>query len=286
MSNLQLGTILAQVPIKKRAVIDTDGMFAESIVLDSYDRNFANAQERFEWFSKHEQLADRVFQPLLSTQSSMARPLPFFGYDPQLRMVNGHSSKRFDLVHVGHNWWRWREVSSTLLPAIEKIRDRLGEISFIGMWWDSPPPWAEAINLGAAFHVDSDRLKRLKITTRPPVPYTEVISTMSQGRVNIMSQRPLLRRLRLLTAKYFEIFCADTIPVVMLDPDHAESVYGPAGRELALGDANAAEKIIDAVSNERKYGEIVSEVRHYLQTHHSYRQRLNELIAALGDKNR
>ena len=57
---------------------------------------------------------------------------------------------------------------------------------------------------------------------QPPVPFTEVIEKMSNGRVNIMTQRPLFRQLRVLTSKYFEIFAADTIPLVMLDPDHAE----------------------------------------------------------------
>ena len=56
---------------------------------------------------------------------------------------------------------------------------------------------------------------------------------MSTARINIMTQRPVLRRLKHLTLKYFEIFCADTIPLLMLDADHAEAVYGPAGASSA-----------------------------------------------------
>ena len=44
-----------------------------------------------------------------------------------------------------------------------------------------------------------------------------------------MTQRPLFRELRLLTSKYFEIFCADTIPLVMIDPDHAVVGLWPGG---------------------------------------------------------
>ena len=104
---------------------------------------------------------------------------------------------------------------------------------------------------------------------------------MSEGRVNIMTQRPLFRRLKLLTAKYFEIFCADTIPLVMLDPDHAESVYGPLGRELVLH-GNVAHRLLDAINNPTKYHQIVDEVRCHLATNHCYRNRVEELVRALN----
>ena len=64
--------------------------------------------------------------------------------------------------------------------------------------------------------------------------YTDVIRTMSTARINIFTQRPVLHHLKHLTLQYFEIFYADTIPLLMLDDDHAEAVYGPAGRELTL----------------------------------------------------
>src|SRR5262249_16762892 len=100
-------------------------------------------------------------------------------------------SKRFDIIHVGHNWWRWREMNDVLLPAIECIRDRINGITFIGSWWDKVPPWAHAIDLDMAFCVDETRLRQLRIDVQPPVPYTEVIQVMSQGQINIMTQRPL-----------------------------------------------------------------------------------------------
>jgi hypothetical protein len=154
------------------------------------------------------------------------------------------------------------------------------EICFVGSWWDAAPPWASELNLEEAFCVDNYQLQRLCIQVHPPVPYTEVIRVMSAGRVNIMTQRPLLRYFKLLTSKYFEIFAADTIPLVMLDPDHAESVYGPAGRELALH-GDIAEKLLDALNRPRRYREIVEEVRRHLAAHHSYRKRVQELAAVL-----
>jgi hypothetical protein len=95
-----------------------------------------------------------------------------------------------------------------------------------------------------------------------------------------MTQRPLFRRLKLLTAKYFEIFCADTVPLVMLDPDDAEAVYGPAGRELALH-GDVAGRLLDAVRNPARYRNFVEEVRRHLDVHHSYSARVQQLVEAL-----
>jgi hypothetical protein len=103
---------------------------------------------------------------------------------------------------------------------------------------------------------------------------------MSTGRLNIMTQRPLFRELKILTSKFFEIFSADTTPMVMLDADHAAMVYGPAGRELALCNG-IAEKLVDVLNRPKKYREQVEEVRKHLLAHHTYRSRVQELVAAL-----
>jgi hypothetical protein len=105
---------------------------------------------------------------------------------------------------------------------------------------------------------------------------------MSQGRVNVMTQRPLFRHLRLLTSKYFEIFTADTIPLVLLAPDHAEAVYGPRGRDLALHGDSIADTIAGAITRPAHYRELVAEVREHLREHHSYDVRVRQLTDALS----
>ncbi len=281
MSGLRLVRVLSRVPRERRAILDTDGAYNKVITVEGYDRNHANELERSEWLAHFEGLADKILQPTTEPLEPGAGALPFYGYDPEARMrADASPPKRFDIIHIGHNWWRWREVSSDLLPAIEQIRGQVDGICFIGSWWDAVPLWAGALGLEAAFCVDGDRLQRLGIQVRPAVPYCEVIPTMSEGRVNIMTQRPLLRHLRFLTSKYFEIFCADTIPLVMLDPDHAESVYGRAGRQLAL-QGNIGDKLLDALNQPQKYRAIVEEVRCHLTAHHSYHNRVRELVAAL-----
>jgi hypothetical protein len=281
LPRLQLAHILGAVPRSGRTVVDTDGMFNPMIVVDGYDRNHASERDRLEWLAYHEALADRIIQTTTKPQQSGVKALPFFGYDPKSEISPKASPpKRYDIVHVGHNWWRWYDVSRCLLPAIEQIRGRVGDICLVGSWWDGAPPWAADLGLEAAFRVDRAWLERLRIQVKPAVPYTEVIPTMSQGRVNIMSQRPVLRHLKILTSKYFEILCADAIPLVMLDPDHAESIYGHAGRELTL-QGGVGDKLLDALSRPAKYREIVHEVRRHLMTYHSYRRRVDELVAAL-----
>lgn len=286
MSGLRMPRLLANVPRERRVIIDTDGMYNEIVKVDGYDRNYAGESDRSRWMAHYGLLADKVLQTTFEPLDPGVASLPFYGYDPVAQIKPAAAPpKLFDILYVGHNWWRWREVDSVLLPAIEEMRARVGRIAFVGSWWDAPPAGAKYMNLEEAFGVDPDRFRRLGIEIEPAVPYTEVIPTMSAGRVNIMTQRPLLRHLKILTSKYFEIFSADTVPLVMLDADHAESVYGPAGRELALHDG-IAEKLLDALEQPRKYQEIVEEVRRHLAAHHSYQIRVQQLVAALRDGHR
>ena len=280
MSALRMSQILTQVPRKKRAILDADGMYNPVVCVDMYDRNHADEHHRACWVAHCDALADKIFQPTLEPLHAVVLPLPFYGYDPALRLELGARPKTFDVVHLGHNWWRWREVSSRLLPAFELIRSKLDGICFVGLWWDMVPAGAGEQNLETAFQFDIDRFRRLGIQVKPAVPFTEVVSSMSEGRVNIMTQRPLFRRLQLLTSKYFEIFCADTIPLVMLEPAHAESIYGPAGRELALH-GNISDKLLGVVQHPLRYQEIVQEVRSHLVSCHSYQKRMQQLVEAL-----
>jgi hypothetical protein len=281
MTGLRMLRVMSQVPRENRAILDTDGMYNAIISVDGYDRNHPGDYSQTYWITHADAVAGKVLQPTLEPLEAKVLPLPFYGYDTQAQRAHRPTSKLFDIVHVGHNWWRWREVSRSLLPAFQQLRSEIGGICFVGQWWGGLPTGAKESNLDMAFDFDGAWFERLGIQVRSAVPYTEVVSTMSEGRVNIMTQRPLFRRLKLLTSKYFEIFVADTVPLVMLDPDHAEAVYGPAGRDLALH-GDIAAKLIDALVQTRKYREIVQEVRQHLTAHHSYSRRMEELVEAMS----
>jgi hypothetical protein len=283
LNRLQEVALLATVPRRHRYIIDADAHYNPLVVVDGYDRNYRTEDERTEWLQFYEALADRIIKPTLApSDDPRVTTLPFFGFAPDLVVPSAAAPpKAYDVLHVGHNWWRWKEVSGELLPAFEQIRHQVGEIGFLGLWWDEAPEWACAEGLEPAFRVETERFRRLRIRTAPAVPYTEVIRTMSTGRVNIFTQRPFLAHAKHLTLRYFEEFCADTIPLLMLQPDLAEEVYGPAGRELTLP-GRVAEKVLDALRRPSHYQEIVAEVRRHLLAHHPYRRRVEELVAVLA----
>ncbi len=281
MTGLRMLTVLADIPRGRRVILDTDGMYNDIVSVDGYDRNHPDEWTRDFWLTHCDAMVDKVLQPTLEPLEKKVIPLPFYGYDPALQMDEKCSpAKRYDIMHMGHNWWRWKEVSAALLPAFERIRSHLDGICFVGSWWGDVPDGAKEVNLNVAFGFDAGWFQRLDIQVRPPVPYTEVVSTMSESRINIMTQRPLFRRLKLLTSKYFEIFWADTIPLPVLESDLAELVYGPAGRELAL-EGEMSEKLLDVVNHTQKYRQIAREVRQHLAEHHSYRKRMRDLVKAL-----
>jgi glycosyl transferase family 1 len=282
MSALRMPRVLAEVPRERRAIVDADGMYNPMVSVNGYDRNYAWEHVRNEWFAHYAIVTDKVLQPSFALRQPGARKLLFYGYDPTARISQrACPAKKFDLACVGHNWWRWKQISGELLPAIERVRDQIGDIAFIGSWWDNIPAGAAELGVESAFGTDPEWLKRLNIQVRPSVSYTEVIPVMSTARINVMTQRPFFREMKILTSKFFEIFSAETTPLVMIDQDHAELVYGPAGRELALCGEGIAEKIVDVLERPDRYRDVVEEVRRHLDAHHAYRNRVQELVEAL-----
>lgn len=272
--------LLAATPRCRRFVFDSDGMYHPLLVMDDGDCNHRDEAGRSEWLQTFDALSESILQPALGPpRDARVRRVLFYGYDPAQSAPVGQP-KRYDILQVGHNWWRGRELARELLPGLAQVRDQIGPIGFVGLWWDGAPPWARQWGMEPAFWVDAEALRRLRIETTNAVPYTDVIATMSMARVNILTQRPLLRHLKHLTLKYFEVFCADTIPLLLFDADHAEAIYGPAGRELSLS-GRVGEKLLDALRRPDYYQEIVADVRRHLLAHHSYGARLAELAAAL-----
>jgi hypothetical protein len=281
LSGLRVARIVSKVPRERRAVLDADGLYNDLVRLADQDRNHAGIAARDRWRETCELLGSRIFQPTMIPHDPRVKPLLFYGYAPEAEVRRGDPrTKSTDVVHVCHNWWRWRELEESFFPALARVRERIGEICFLGLWWDGCPPWAETLRLAEAFRVDPDRLRSLRITVRPPVPFTQVISVMSGAKINVMTQRPLFQRLGIVTSKYFEIFCADTIPLVLVAPELAESVYGPFGRDLALR-GQVEQRLLGALECPEHYAELAQKVREHLRAHHSYRIRVQQLVAAL-----
>ena len=138
---------------------------------------------------------------------------------------------------TGGDGGRWR---ASCCPPSSRYAISVGEIGFIGLWWDEPPPEGPAAGPEDAFHSDPEAFRRLRhphrhrghVPRRDPDDEHARASTSSRS-------GPCCSHLKHLTLKYFEIFYADTIPLLMLDADLAHAVYGPAARELrACGTAS------------------------------------------------
>jgi hypothetical protein len=282
LSPVHEAALMGHFPRKDRMILDMDGMYNPVICLDAYDRNHDTEPERAAWIEHYHALADHVHKPTIAHLANPREvPLAFYGYDPALETdPKTAPEKIYDILHVGHNWWRGRDIENVLLPVVGKHRDKIGRVRFIGLWWDKPPTEAGSGN-PLAFAFDSETFKRLNIETQDSVMYDQVVHTMSMAKINIFTQRPVLHHLRHLTLKYFEIFYADTIPLLVLDPDHTADVFGPAARELTLTAGRADEKILDALARPARYREIVQDVRRHLAAHHGYERRMGELVAAL-----
>ncbi len=282
LNRLEDATMLGSIPRRHRMIFDMDGMYNPVTKVDGYDFNHPSEAERLRWKEYYESLSDLVLKPTLApSDHPHVRPMIFYGYDAALETKLGSTvEKPYDVMHLGHNWWRWRDVGRKLLPAIAPVRDKIGKIGFIGLWWSGPPEEGLGDSPAAAFETDAALLKRLDITVEEAVMYTDVMRTMSSAKVNIFTQRPVLHHLKHITLKYFEIFYADTIPLLMLDDQIARDVYGPAARELMLRD-NIADKILDALARPDHYREVVATIRKHLAANNSYYKRMAELVSAI-----
>jgi hypothetical protein len=282
LSRLEEVAMLGAIPRKHRMIFDMDGMYNPVTKVDDYDFNLPNEHERERWKEYFETLADSVMKPTLAKPDNpRVRPMTFYGYDAALEMKPEQApAKKYDIMHLGHNWWRWRDIGGKLLPAIDPVREKIGEIGFIGLWWDGPPAEGAAAGPEAAFESDPALIKRLRVRTEESVMYTDVVRKMSEAKINIFTQRPVLHHLKHITLKYFEIFYADTIPLLMLNEEIAQQVYGPASRELMLRE-NIGEKILDALARPEHYREVIASVRKYLAANNSYDKRMAELVSAI-----
>ena len=151
-------------------------------------------------------------------------------------------------------------------------------IGLVGYGWDSPPHWANSMQLEQAYFADAGKLKELGIEPLSPVRFQYVIDWMSKARFNPILQRSLFGRLRIVTPRLFETVAANTIPLFVLDPLHVQEIYGEQGLELVMPEEASQEKILDIVHHPERYSEVVMGVRRHLAEQHSHAARLRRLI--------
>jgi hypothetical protein len=181
------------------------------------------------------------------------------------------------MLYVGNSKFRWSTMSR-VLRSLEPIRERIGRIGIVGHGWQAPPPWARSMSMEAAYFTDVEYLRRLGVEFLPPVPFAQVVCSMSKALLSPVLTRPTFDRMRFVTPRYFETPAAGTIPLFVVDPGHVRDIYGEAALELVLPKVNAAGKIEDIFDRPDHYRSIAEQLRSHLSAFHSHEARLRQLV--------
>jgi hypothetical protein len=286
-----LANLLDGVPKGRRVIIDCTGRYNDTVRVE-HDFNHLekmDGHQSWEWIEAFQSIADRILQPTLSPRRDDVSSFLFHGYDPRavLRPFRSaaeaarhwsSSDRKYGAAYVGNNWQRWTQVRR-LVEDAAMVSPPLGTIALVGWDWQRRPDWAVQLGIKGA-DVDAELLDRLGVERRDPIPFSEVGEFLGNARFSPIFHRPLFNSLGLVTNRTFETFLADALPLVMLPPQLAESIYGPDVHPLVPGE-NIAARLTDMIRDPEPYWDAVLRVRTYLADHHSYERRLTELIALL-----
>ena len=289
-----LARVLDTIPRERRVVIDLWGRFNDTIRVD-HDFNHLEKLDGhlgWEWEDAFNALSEVILQPTLAPRPAGVRSYLFHGFDPGAVAVphktareaaTAWSGKPCGVMYVGSNWQRWTQVRS-FLEGYAPVRGKVGPAALVGWDWGARPEWA--IQKGIA-GVDTDPafLDSLGVEVRHGVRFNEIIALLGQARFVPVFHRPLFRELGLVTARSFETFYADTIPLLMLPRDLIGAIYGPAALDLAP-DGDLAAYMTDVLDRPEHYWEAVLKTRAHLAREHSYTRRLQELLALAGLESR
>jgi len=274
---LDWARLVGQVPRRRRVVIDCDGAYNDPVWHEG-DYNHRGGDSAQEWVRFCDSLSDKICQATLHPLRRNVLPFLFHVYDPAWEQPLDFRDKEFSMVYVGHTKWRWRPMCR-VLRALERVRDRVGRVALVGDGWGSTPDWAAEWGLTENYFTDPLYLQKLGVEVLPPVPYREVIATMSRGVFNPVVYRPLFARLGLVTCRTFETPAAATIPLFALDAGYVREIYGEPASELVLAEEGTHEKILDVLARPEHYAEIVGGIRRQFARRHSPEARLRDLLA-------
>ena len=73
MSALRMPRIFTEVPRRRRAIVDADGMYNPIVSADSCDRNHPYEWTRQEWLAHYRIVADKILQPTLAPRQPDVR---------------------------------------------------------------------------------------------------------------------------------------------------------------------------------------------------------------------
>src|SRR5262245_9517990 len=116
---LDLARLVGRFSRKRRVVIDCDGKYNDPISVAG-DVNHPDTKSSRDWIAVCDRLSDKICQPTWHPLPSNVRPFFFHGYGPDWEQILDFGKKRYGMVYVGNNWFRWRSLER-LLKTMEKI---------------------------------------------------------------------------------------------------------------------------------------------------------------------
>jgi hypothetical protein len=271
--------LLNSVPRNRRVVIDCDGQYNDLINVHGDFNHRTDASSR-SWIEFCDELSDKICQPTPRPLRPNVQPFLFHIYDPTWERPLDFTYREFGMVYVGHSKFRWHGMSQ-VLKAIEPVRDKVGRVALFGHGWSSLPDWAASMGIEDIYHIDSDLMQKLAVEPMDPIPFGQVIDTMSRGMFNPVVYRPLFEHLDFVTCRTFETPAAGTVPLFMLNERYVTDVFGAGARELLLTGAGGSAKIEDVFSRPRHYADVVKGIRADFAQRHSPQARLRDLIGII-----
>jgi len=269
----QIEEINRAIPRRHRIIIDPDGR-ANPTVECGNDSNHSLPYDLETWHGLYDQISDVILQPVLGKPGESIHQFLYYGFDHL--PTNSPENKKFDILYIGNNWYRWHDIE-WLLSEITDIRPRLGHIAIKGKWWDGIPK-AGLENATASI---PSFLARHTVETYRSVPFDCVISGMSEAVMNLLLVRPMIAAQQLATPRMFETFSADTIPLLGPNLNYSHILYGVECSMLYLS-RNPAEKIAEVLDSLVDYRRIVSQISEKLWESHNYEKRFKQLLEFLG----
>jgi hypothetical protein len=276
-----LARLIDGVPKSRRAIIDCCGRFNDTVRVE-HDFNHLeklDGHQGWEWIEGFEAVADKILQPTYKPLRSDVRSFLFHGFDESsVRSSEPWRRKPYGMMYVGNNWQRWSQME-LVLKAIEPIQDAFGPICLTGWDWARRPEWPVQLGLHGAYDHEA-LLERMAIQTADAIPFDQVTDRLSQARFSPVIHRPLFNHLGLVTNRTFATFHADTIPLLLVSRETLAAIYGPDAEPLAP-DADITAWFKDVMSRPEQYWEVVAKTRDHLARNHSYKRRVQELLAIL-----
>lgn len=254
------------VPAHRRLVIDADGR-SLPLARVGQDDNFG-PHGRVAWAEQFELAACPVVHPRLGNGTQL--PFSYFG----MPVPGPKTAQPSQLRYVGANWWRFDAFVSVVRAL--RANDQRGRVEVFGRYWDGElRPGYEA-----ATSADAEVLDELGVEIRRPVPFGDVVSSMSGAVVSPVLLRPVLARLGLMTPRVFETIAARTIPL-FLQGDTAISDFASQAEALHLG-PDVAGDLGRVLDNLEAHVAIADELRAETFAAYRYEQVLDRLLEHLS----